>query len=185
MDNKIVVIYRFIVCGLCAGKEVAEGFRSALRAALHPSHCLARPLRERPASGPLPLMRPRVATGFDTCASFQTDYSITEEPWDGSQPVKQPIGTLILDADKAGEYVEGRWEQGDWIKPLGAPGRKKMQDWFTDHHIPADEKAFVPLLKSASDPHHVLAVIPYCIDNCVKVTSRTKKIYRVRALVED
>lgn len=140
--------------------------------------------------GPLPAgqwegRRGEAPKGFDTCASSQTDYSITEEPWDGSQPVKQPVGTLILDADKAGEYVEGKWEQGDWIKPLGAPGRKKMQDWFTDHHIPADEKAFVPLLKSASDPHHVLAVIPYCIDNSVKVTSRTKKIYRVRALVED
>ena len=158
--------------------EEAQVSKPSGASPLRPSHCPA-------GSGPLPLMRPRVATGFDTCASFQTDYSITEAPWDGSQPVKQPIGTLILDADKAGEYVEGRWEQGDWIKPLGAPGRKKMQDWFTDHHIPADEKAFVPLLKSASDPHHVLAVIPYCIDNCVKVTSRTKKIYRVRALVED
>ena len=41
---------------------VAEGFRSALRAPLHPSHCLPRPLRERPASGPLPLMCPRVDT---------------------------------------------------------------------------------------------------------------------------
>ena len=61
--------------------------------------------------------------------------------------------------DKAGRLVEGAWESGDWIKPLGAPGRKKMQDWFTDHHIPADEKPFVPAPKSAlADPHHVLAV---------------------------
>ncbi|MBR4735399.1 MAG: tRNA lysidine(34) synthetase TilS [Bacteroidales bacterium] len=107
------------------------------------------------------------------------NYTLTEEPWDGTQPVKQPSGVLILDADKAGEYVEGTWEQGDWIKPLGAPGRKKMQDWFTDHHIPADEKPFIPLLKSARDPHHVLAVIPYCIDNSVKVTSHTKRIIRI------
>ena len=113
------------------------------------------------------------------------DYSISEEPWDGTQVVKQPEGVLILDADKVGEFIIGKWEQGDWIKPLGAPGRKKMQDWFTDHHIPTDEKPFVPLLKSAKDPQHVLAVIPYCIDNGVKVTSRTKKIYRVRTLVEE
>lgn len=113
------------------------------------------------------------------------EYSISEEPWDGTQPVMQPAGMLIMDAEKAGEFFEGRWETGDWIKPLGAPGKKKMQDWFTDHHISADEKPFVPLLKSKKDPHHVLAVIPYCIDNSVKVTSRTKKIYRIRALVED
>ena len=112
-------------------------------------------------------------------------FTISEEPWDGTQEVKQPEGVLIMDAEKAGEYIEGTWESGDWIKPLGAPGRKKMQDWFTDHHISADEKPFVPLIKRASDPHHVLAVVPYCIDNSVKVTSRTKKIYRVRTLVEE
>ena len=93
--------------------------------------------------------------------------------------MKQPAGVLILDADKAGEYVKGYWEQGDWIKPLGAPGRKKMQDWFTDHHIPADEKPFIPLIKCARDPRHVLAVVGYCIDNSVKVTAKTKRILRI------
>ncbi len=104
---------------------------------------------------------------------------IEEEPWDGTLPVKQPEGMLILDADKAGAVVEGRWESGDWIKPLGAPGRKKMQDWFTDHHIPADEKPFVPLLKSAADPQHVLAVVPFCIDHSVRVTKSTRRILRI------
>ena len=105
--------------------------------------------------------------------------SLSVEPWDGTQPVKQPKGTLILDADAAEAVVEGHWETGDWIRPLGAPGRKKMQDWFTDHHIPADEKPFVPLLKSAEDPHHVLAVIPYCIDHSVRVTAVTRRIIRI------
>ena len=107
-------------------------------------------------------------------------YDITEEPWDGSQPVKQPSGMLILDADKVdGELVEGRWESGDWIRPLGAPGKKKMQDWFTDHHIPADEKPLVPLYKSTRDPHHVLAVGGFCIDHSVKVTKSTRRILRI------
>ena len=105
--------------------------------------------------------------------------SITEEIWDGSQPVKQPEGMLIMDKEKAGEWVEGRWETGDWIRPLGAPGKKKMQDWFTDHHIPADEKPFVPLLKSARDPHHVLAVVGHCIDHSVRVTKSTRQILRI------
>ena len=107
------------------------------------------------------------------------EYTLSEETWDGTQPVKQPVGTLILDADKAGEIKEGRWETGDWIRPLGAPGKKKMQDWFTDHHIPADEKPFVPLLKSEKDPHHVLAVIPWCIDHSVRVTAVTRRIIRI------
>ena len=109
------------------------------------------------------------------------EFLITEEAWDGTQPVKQPSGVLILDADKAGELVEGRWESGDWIRPLGAPGKKKMQDWFTDHHIPADEKPFVVLYKSASDPHHVLAIAGCAIDHSVRVTKSTRRIIRISA----
>ena len=71
------------------------------------------------------------------------------------------------------------------VRALRSSSEAIGQDWFTDHHIGADEKPFVPLIKSAKDPHHVLAVVGYCIDNSVKVTSRTKKIYRVRTLVEE
>ena len=113
--------------------------------------------------------------------STEYTFEITEEAWDGTKEVKQPEGVLIMDADKAGELVEGRWETGDWIRPLGAPGRKRMQDWFTDHHVPADEKPFVPLLKSARDPHHVLAIIPYCIDHSVRVTASSRHILRISA----
>ena len=124
--------------------------------------------------------RSEATKGLEVCAS-SPEYAITEETWDGTEAVKQPEGVLILDADKAGEYTEGAWKSGDWIKPLGAPGRKKLQDWFTDHHIPADEKPFIPLLKSAVEPHHVLAVIPYCIDHSVRVTSTTRRILRICA----
>ena len=125
--------------------------------------------------GPLPLTRPRAAMGLEVC----TFPSVTKEAWDGTEPVKQPAGMLILDADKAGELVEGRWESGDWIRPLGAPGKKKMQDWFTDHHIPADEKPFITLYKSAKDPHHVLAVAGFCIDHSVRVSKTTRRIIRI------
>ena len=127
--------------------------------------------------GPLPLTRP-VAMGLEACATSR-ESTLVEEEWDGTEAVKQPEGVLILDAEKVGAYVEGAWESGDWIKPLGAPGRKKLQDWFTDHHIPADEKPFVPLLKSVAEPHHVLAVIPCCIDHSVRVTATTRRILRI------
>ena len=118
-------------------------------------------------------------SGLDPESLIAKEYSISEEPWDGTKPVKQPQGELIMDADKAGDFVEGSWETGDWIRPLGAPGKKKLQDWFTDHHIPADDKPFVKLLKSAKDPHHVLAVCGFCIDHSVRVTGRTRRIVRI------
>ena len=118
-------------------------------------------------------------TDSEERVSISESYVISEEKWDGSKPVKQPQGELIMDADKAGEFIEGHWETGDWIRPLGAPGKKKLQDWFTDHHIPADEKPFVKLLKSAKDPHHVIAVCGFCIDHSVRVTSSTKRIVKI------
>jgi len=110
--------------------------------------------------------------------------TVTEEAWDGSQPVKQAPGMLILDADKAGFPAgtipgTGFWETGDWIRPLGAPGRKKMQDWFTDHHVPAAWKKAIPLLRSPKEPHHILAVGVYAIDHGVRVTEKTRRILRI------
>ena len=134
------------------------------------------------AGGPLPFMKPRAATGSEgNTPSESAEYELTEEEWDGTQPVKQPAGMLILDADKAGKLVEGTWETGDWIRPLGAPGKKKLQDWFTDHHIPADEKPFVRLYKRADDSHHVLAIAGWCIDHSVRVTATTRRILRISA----
>ena len=132
------------------------------------------------SNGPLPLPEcgGAHAPRRESPASWPT-VIVREEPWDGTKEVRQPEGMLILDADKAGKLVEGCWESGDWIKPLGAPGRKKMQDWFTDHHIPADEKPFIKLLKKAGDPHHVLAVAGYCIDHSVRVTKSTRRILRI------
>ncbi|MBE6252792.1 MAG: tRNA lysidine(34) synthetase TilS [Bacteroidales bacterium] len=111
----------------------------------------------------------------------EVEFEVKEEVWDGTKEVKQPAGMLILDADKAGELVEGSWETGDWIRPLGAPGKKKLQDWFTDHHIPADEKPFVRLYKRADDPHHVVAIAGWCIDHSVRVTQSTRRILRISA----
>ena len=111
----------------------------------------------------------------------EVEFEVKEEVWDGTKEVKQSAGMLILDADMAGELVEGSWETGDWIRPLGAPGKKKLQDWFTDHHIPADEKPFVRLYKRADDPHHVVAIAGWCIDHSVRVTQSTRRILRISA----
>mgnify|MGYP002624885308 CR=1 FL=1 len=67
-------------------------------------------------------------------------YTVTEEAWDGTGPLKQPEGQLILDADKVLEPRFGPWESGDWIRPLGMRGRKKLQDWFKDRHYSLIDK---------------------------------------------
>ena len=154
-----------------------------VREGVYPSEPVATLGRIR-GRGPLPAgqwegRRGEAPEGSEGYIPSRTTTILTEEPWDGTEEVQQPAGVLILDADKAGACRLGRWESGDWIKPLGAPGRKKLQDWFTDHHIPADEKPFIPLLKSETDGHHVLAVVGWCIDHSVRVTPQTRRILRI------
>lgn len=137
-----------------------------------------------------------LATGVDFpgVASAPVRYTVTEEPWDGSQPVKQPAGTLILDADRLPGAADGGdpasllaecfWTPGDWIRPLGAGGRKKLQDWFTDRHIPIPAKHATPLLRSTggADPHHILVIVGHTIDDALRVTSATRRILRIQTL---
>ena len=107
-------------------------------------------------------------------------FSVCEKEWAPGQSPVMPEGILAVDADRVhGELTASRWAPGDWIRPLGAPGRKKMQDWFTDHHFTPREKHRCVLLKDASDASHVLAVVGHCIDESVKVTPATGRILRI------
>ena len=107
-------------------------------------------------------------------------YSVSEEDWDGSMPVKQPRGTLIADADRlGGEPRFGPWQSGDWFRPLGMRGRKKVQDWFTDHHWTPAEKQRAVLLRAPSGDGRIWAIVGAAIDDDVKVTPATKRIIKI------
>ncbi len=109
-----------------------------------------------------------------------TEFIVVEEEWTAGNNVQQEPGHLIMDACKIGAVpVFSFWQEGDWIRPLGAPGKKKLQDWFTDHHVPVDLKHMIPLVRDPKEPSHILAIAGYCIDKKVKVGPATKKIYRI------
>ena len=109
-------------------------------------------------------------------------YAIREESWDGTEPLIQKEGVLILDADKVrGTLEESHWVKGDWFRPLGMRGRKKLQDWFTDRHFSIVDKHRTVLLRDSGhpDPHHVVAIAGYAVDDFYKVTSATRRIFRI------
>jgi tRNA(Ile)-lysidine synthetase-like protein len=113
------------------------------------------------------------------------EFTIREEPWCGTNEVKQEQGHLIMDACKIGAVpVFSYWKEGDWIRPLGAPGKKKLQDWFTDHHVPVEFKHLIPLVRDPEDESHILAIAGCCIDKKVKVGPATTKIYRIDPIEE-
>jgi tRNA(Ile)-lysidine synthase len=43
------------------------------------------------------------------------------------------------------------WRPGDRFRPLGAPGRKKLQDFFVDAKVPREQRGRVPLLVAGEE----------------------------------
>ncbi|MEA4854036.1 MAG: tRNA lysidine(34) synthetase TilS [Christensenella sp.] len=79
-----------------------------------------------------------------------------------------------LDADRLPRFLTLRTRQtGDVIHPLGAPGTKKLKDYFIDKKLPREQRDAAPLL---ADGSRVLWVIGFCIDDSCRVSPQTKKV---------
>lgn len=148
----------------------------------------------------------KIALGFDSiyegeqclvvegCGFYEfkgKKYRVDKHKWEkGSSPI-QPDGVLAWDADKMPLPVLLRgWEAGDWMRPIGVKGRKKLSDIFTDlkYSLLDKEKAVVVISPNLDKALHRSAAFPgtrvaalLCIrlDEEVKITESTKFIYRI------
>jgi tRNA(Ile)-lysidine synthase len=108
--------------------------------------------------------------------------TVTEEPWEPGRSPVMPEGVLVVDADKVhGELIPDRWCAGDWIRPLGMRGRKKLQDWFKDRHFSLMDKKRAVIVRDSglADPHHVVAVAGHTIDEAYKIGADTCRILKI------
>lgn len=97
---------------------------------------------------------------------------------DGSIPLRQPHGQMIVDASSLPfPFVLRRWEKGDWFIPFGMKGRKKVSDYFADHKYTIPQKEAAIMLVRPGD-NHICAVLGERIDDSIKVTSNTQQILR-------
>lgn len=106
-------------------------------------------------------------------------------PWSSEMSLKQYEGTIIMDADKlAFPFVCRRWNSGDWFRPLGLKGRKKVSDLFTDLKYDSFAKdaavMIVDCRGSLAEDKHIAGILGVRIDDAYKVTSRTKHIIRIK-----
>jgi tRNA(Ile)-lysidine synthase len=95
--------------------------------------------------------------------------------------LKQPVGTVIMDADKmAFPFVCRAWRQGDWFVPFGLKGRKKVSDLFADLKFTQMDKAkalmIVDCRGDLAENQHVAGVLGYRIDDRYKVDQTTRNI---------
>jgi tRNA(Ile)-lysidine synthase len=70
---------------------------------------------------------------------------------DGPMPtpasVNHGAGTVVVDARELGAHLIVRPRRpGDRLQPLGAPGRKKVQDVLVDRKVPKDDRDRVPIV---------------------------------------
>jgi tRNA(Ile)-lysidine synthetase-like protein len=66
---------------------------------------------------------------------------------------------------------------GDRFHPLGAPGRKKMQDFLVDEKVPVEERTRVRVLESGGEIAWVLGMR---IDERFKVREGTRRVAVLR-----
>ena len=95
--------------------------------------------------------------------------------------LKQPVGTVIMDADKmAFPFVCRAWRQGDWFVPFGLKGRKKVSDLFADLKFTQMDKVkalmIVDCRGDLAENQHIAGVLGYRIDDRYKVDQTTRNI---------
>ena len=105
--------------------------------------------------------------------------------WTSDMPLRQPVGTLAIDADALRfPFVCRRWRQGDWLIPLGMRGKKKVSDLFADLKFNSLQKDSAVILvdtftEGLAEQQHVAALLGHRIDDRYKVTSTTRTVIMI------
>lgn len=98
----------------------------------------------------------------------------TVDTLDGNTYERDPF-TAYMDADNIAQALTVRTRlNGDRFYPIGAPGRRKLKDFFIDKKIPREMRE-LPLVCS----DEVLFIPGFCVSELVKVTCATRHMLKV------
>ena len=107
--------------------------------------------------------------------------------WSSDMSLIQPEGVLTFDADKLRfPFVLRRWNDGDWLIPLGMRGKKKVSDLFADLKYDSFMKASAVIIADVrtdgmADCSHIAGVAGVRIDDLYKITPSTGSVVRITA----
>lgn len=103
-------------------------------------------------------------------------WSLTAEgPTDVSARVPTDAVQVAVDATAIGSRLIVRHRRpGDRLRPLGAPGRKKVQDVLVDRKVPRDERDLVPIV--TTETGEIVWVAGQVLADPFRVTSRTTSV---------
>jgi len=86
-----------------------------------------------------------------------------------------------LDLDKVVfPLILRHWQEGEYFQPLGMTGMKKLSDFFVDekYSIPDKENAWI-----LASGNQVVWIVGKRLDDRFKITSKTKRILRIKWLI--
>ena len=82
---------------------------------------------------------------------------------------------VIVDANAIGSHLIVRYRRpGDRLQPLGAPGRKKVQDVLVDRKVPRDDRDSVPIVTTQTGD--IVWVAGQVLADPFRVTPLTKSV---------
>lgn len=83
----------------------------------------------------------------------------------------------IISADGLrNKFILRKWKPGDYFHPLGMKGKKKVSDFLTDLKLSTEQKSQQLVLLNEDK---IVWVVGLRIDDRVKVTTQTKRIFRL------
>ncbi len=95
--------------------------------------------------------------------------------------LKAGVHCAYLDGDRIAESLSVRFfRPGDRFYPLGAPGHKKLKDFFIAQKIPRAERPYVPLVVNGE---YIVLVVGHRIDEAYKVRPETQRVIRLQCEV--
>ncbi|MBI3002131.1 MAG: tRNA lysidine(34) synthetase TilS [candidate division NC10 bacterium] len=128
-------------------------------------------------SGPPPPPLPLPGAGEVRWGSYRARIGPMEEAGEiAAGPAGAPKArwSVALDADRLQLPLTLRaWQPGDAYRPLGAPGRRKLQDLFTDARVPRERRGRLPVL---ADGRGVLWVPDFRPDGRAAATAATARV---------
>jgi len=113
--------------------------------------------------------------------SYPIHLQISKEMSNGSIYYTDSKSEASIDQDKVQfPLLIRKWQQGDYFKPLGMTGLKKLSDYFVDSKLSLLEKENVWILANGEQ---IVWIIGHRLDDRYKITSQTKRIVKIKAVV--
>ena len=98
-----------------------------------------------------------------------------EGPMPAPAQLDRGSSSVVVDARELGASLTVRTRRpGDRVRPLGAPGRRKVQDVLVDRKVPRDDRDLVPIVTTESG--RIVWVAGQALAEPFRVTSLTESV---------